>query len=68
MKEPEDGWCSPAEAARILGCSRGTFFNWRRKGFVPPPAGYTPYGTARWKRATIHKLLEDGMPAGEDDS
>jgi len=57
----EDPWIGPSEAAKLLGCDRGTFYNWRKSGMVPKPAGFTPTGRPKWRRSTINKIIEEGV-------
>lgn len=48
----------PADAARLLGVSRATFFKMHSAGKLPLPV----YLTTRWSRAELAAWLEAGAP------
>jgi prophage regulatory protein len=51
----------PADAARILGVSRATFFKMHSSGKLPLPVYLTPR-CPRWSRAELVAWLEAGAP------
>ena len=61
LTDPDQLALPPADAARVLGVSRATFFKMHSAGKLPLPVYLTPR-CPRWVRGELLSWLEAGAP------
>lgn len=46
------------DVLRMLGCSRTTLHNYRKRGVFPQPFTLVPGGTNRWRRSQVQHFID----------